>query len=548
MHTRVLGGEAGRRGFFGRRANRPRLIGLLIVAALGAVATIMLRTTGLALTAVGALLVFAATTGTHHGSVLARRAARRRWAERLDTGTVAFVPVGDRPPGLSERTDPDAVRAWNTYRDWPDGAEGMYWLQRDRGRPGIAWHAPTGEDAYLSVAFAVDGAIRGVADDRFLDTAATAFGDLLARYGSPTSLANRVQMLTRVVPVDSAFHEAWVWDALDWDTPDNTAGASGHEALVASYDEVVRRVAAGGLAQRHYVAVRWPLTSAFTAAAARRGPAQAGWRALMAAEIDTVTSHLRAARLGEVTALSAAQLAAVLRHLQHPSWPIDQAVDVDVDAPWVACEDEWSATRTYGPGPEDGPSSDGAAAGVQEWWHRTAVVPIEAVETGPRTPLWLGPLLWGLPHPIIRTLSIQIEIVPAAVARHGARTDLTADLADLAAQREKGVLTDDELTVALAAARGRLDDLAPGSGHHGAAWVAHLSITAPTRADLLEATAKISEAAGDAGITHLHWCDTQQAAAMACCWPIARGMAPVPAGPAAGIRGLLAGSGAKESM
>ncbi|MEO8224067.1 MAG: hypothetical protein ABI661_04625 [Gammaproteobacteria bacterium] len=536
MQTRILGGEGGRRSFFGGSHGKTRTIGLVIVAIAGSFLTILFSAVGLALTIAAFAVVFAATIRTHRGSPMARWQAKRRWKERLRTGTIAFAPVGTRPAALDNiegtRSQRKAgVKAWNCYRDWPDGAEGMHWLQRGIGEPGIAWHTPTGEDPYLSVAFAVEGQVRGIESDQFLESAMTAFGVLLARYGSPAALPNRVQSVTRVVPIDSAFHEAWVWGQID----DELAVQS----LITSYDEVVRKVARSGLMQRHYFVIRWPLTAEFMAAAARRGPAQAGWRALMSSEIASVRSHLRAAKFGNVAAVTAAQLAAVLRHMQHPSWPIDQAADVDVDAPWLPSRDQWSATMTQGPGPD---------GNIEQWWHRTAVLPIQAVETGPRNSMWLAPLLSQMPHPIVRTLSLQIEVVPATDARHAARTDVTTDLADLEGQKEKGVLTGEELAAGLVAARGRLADLRPGSGHHGAGWVGHLTISAPTRGDLLDATTKITEAAGNAGISSLEWLDTQQSAAMACTWPLARGMAPVAQTTASSVRRVLAGSGNKEAF
>jgi hypothetical protein len=535
VQKRVLGGEGGSRGFFGGSHGKTRTVALIVVAVFGMVATIALQGLGLGLWAGASVVVFLVTIRTHRGSPLVRLQARRRWAERAATGTVVFKPVDTRPPGLDPTTGSRAERKaktleWNAYRDWPDGAEGMHWLQRTPGEPGIAWHVPTGEDAYLSVAFGVEGAIRGIESDAFLDLAMKAFGAMLARYGSRSMLPKKVQSLTRTIPVDSAYHEQWVWEQLDPDAVPE---------LIASYDEVVRLTADAGLMQRHYFVVSWPLTAEFMAAARRRGPAQAGWRALMVTEIESVRSHLVSAKLGKVDPLTAAQTAAVLRHMQQPSWPIDQAGDVDVAAPWVASHDELSATIT------DAVSPDGRP---EQWWHRTALLPIESVETGPRSAMWLTPLLSRMSHQIIRTLSVQIEVVPGADARRSARTDVSYDLADLAAQREKGVLTSEDLTAGLTAARARLEDLSPGSGHHGAGWAAHLTISARSRSDLVDATAKITEAAGNAGISSLDWLDTQQAAAAACTWPIARGMRPIAKSTGSTVRGLLAGAGSKEAI
>ena len=71
------------------------------------------------------------------------------------------------------------------------------------------------------------------------------------------------------------------------------------------------------------------------------------------------------------------------------------------------------------------------------WHHRTAHVPIENVETGPRTALWLAPLLSRMPGQVVRTLSLQIEGIPAGLARGGARSDLAADIAEIESDRER---------------------------------------------------------------------------------------------------------------
>ena len=535
----MLGGEAGHRGFLGGTQGTARTVGLIVVAVLGVGATLLLQAVGLALTLLAAGLVYIATMRTYRGSPIARWQARRRWAERRRTGTVRYAPISQRPADLEDGPAPargrvaqrQASREWACWRDWPDGIEGMHWLQRGRGEPGIAWHVPTGEAAYLSVAFSVEGQIRGLESDRFLDEAMLAYGRLLARYASSSRLVNRIQSITRVLPGDSAYHEVWVWSQLD----DERAPL----ALVESYDEVVQIISGGDLAQRHFMVARWPLSATFVADAARRGPAQEGWRALMREEVSSLATHLRAAHFGQVAPLSAAQLAAVLRHQQHPSWPIDQAADVDVQAPWLASEDEVSATVVTAAGP------DGE---VEQWWHRTATFPIESVETGPRTSMWLTPLLSQMDHQIVRTLSLQVEVVPASDARRAARRDVTTDLADIESQKAKGVLTNEESSAALSAARTRLSDLSPGSGHHGAGWVGHVTISARSRDELIDATAKITEAAGNAGVDPLLWLDSQQAAAAACTWPVARGMKTVPAQAASTLRAVMAGTGNKEAI
>ena len=173
MQTRVLGGEGGRRGFFGGSQGQARTVGLIAVAVFGAVLTIALQGVGLLLTVLASGVVYVATVRTHRGSPLVRWQKARGWTQRRRTGTDRFAPVATRPEGLavaggSRRQRKAAAKVWAAYRDWPDGAEGMHWLQRGRGEAGIAWHTPTGEDAYLSVAFAVEGQIRGIESDRYL--------------------------------------------------------------------------------------------------------------------------------------------------------------------------------------------------------------------------------------------------------------------------------------------------------------------------------------------------------------------------------------------
>ena len=155
-------------------------------------------------------------------------------------------------------------------------------------------------------------------------------------------------------------------------------------------------------------------------------------------------------------------------------------------------------------------------------------------------------MLSQLRDQIVRTWSVQIEVQPSMDAREAARDDMTSDLAELAAQREKGVLTDEELLVARAAVDQRLADLRPGSGHAGVGWAAHITISARTGKELRAAMARMESAAEEAGIAKLAWLDGQQGAAMSCTWPFARGMRPISQSTAARLRGWVGGSLSEE--
>lgn len=538
MDERFLGGEAAHRSLWGTSVHRTRnmLLGLLFVVGIFVVPLAGLP--GLVGVAVVAVGIWGFTAETHTGTPWQRRRARRQWRARSAAGLAEFRPVESRPPELhaayisGARRDRAAIaREWNTYRDWADGAEGMSWLLAKPGVPGIAWHAPTGEDPWLSVVFPIAGQVSGIQGDTVVNARSRAFGKLLGALGSPSALAKRVQIITHVQPVDTASHESWVADELDESAP---------VELLYSYKEVMDRLGGGGLMQRHYAVVRWPLTTQFVRAAERKGPAQVGWIRLMGQEIDTIWRELNAAKLGPGRALSAAQTGAVLRHLQHPSWPIDQAGDVDPRNMWLPSADAWSYTAVRAPGP---------SGETETWLHRTARVPTAKMETSKRDALWMLPLMAQFPgHRVVRTVSVQLEGVPQQYARSRAKDDLTSDMAEVSAQRQKGALVDDDLTVGADAAKARVKDLKPGRGHEGLIYVMHVTVSAQSESDLRSACELMAEAAGKAGIRELEWLDPMQAAASACTWPLARGMEPAPSSAGMRVTSLLAGKPPKEAL
>lgn len=535
-----LGGEVGRRGFFGGTWPRSRIIGLVIVMPIGAFLVLMLQIPGVLITAGAVVVVWVSTMSTPAGSPLDRFRDRKRWKERLRRGTVDFVPFDQqRWDELCELVEVTSKKErgpiyaeLSTMRETPDGVEGMHWLQDERRQPGIAWHTPTGEDAYLSVAWSTSGQIKGMSANNYLDLCAEAFGKLQAQWGSPLRLPSHIQTITRVLPTDTARHEDWVVNELNPDSP---------IILRRSYDQIMRQLGRGGLVQRHVIVVRWPLTPKFMADASKHGEGLAGWKALMQNQIESATRAIRSARFRDVKVLTARQVGAILRHMQHPDFPFEQAGDLDspMDC-WVPSHDEWSYTETVA-------TPDGSDAPVS-WLHRTAVFPIAEVGTHARNSLWLSPLLTSLSTPIVRTLSMQTAIVPAREARLQARMDATTDIADIQKQKEKGELSIDGIDEMLGSAQRRLRDLRGGTHHQGAEWVGHLSISARSRNELIQAVQVVSEAADRAGIAKLEWQDTYQAAAHASTWPVARGMKPPAVSNASRVRGMVMGSGAKEEI
>jgi len=546
-----LGGESAHRGFFGARVPRERVIGILVVVGIAMFLTPLLGWWVIAVALVLVAGIILATIDTHRGSLLERRRRRQRWKERRRAMTDRFVPYdADRwgllttaleqtrkPASKAERRANQEARAdWMrelaAMRAVPDGADGMAWLQAARGLPGIAWHGPVGEDSYLSVAFSLGGQLRGLEAPEAVHAAAEGFARFLASRAPENSLLRQVQPLTRVLPADSALQEWWLMNNLDETAPP--------EAM-RSYEEVLIETGRSAMVQRHYIVGRWPITPTFVATAARYGEGRDGWRALMAAEIESVVEGLEAARMGPVEPLTARGTAAVIRHMQNPSRPVDYQAGLTPMDLGEASHDEFSAHVVEGIDPETGQAV--------QWWHRTAAIRAENMAVAPRTPLWLVDALVGRELDVVRTVSFHVELVPAAEAKQAAKVDIVRDMADHLSETANGKIGDDETSVRVTAAQRRRSDLAPGSHHHGVYWIGFVTVTASSREELARATRRFAEVCEtNLGIERLDWLDSYQSSASGSTWPIARGLAPHKASFSANAMNMLAGRGEKEAI
>lgn len=545
--VRHLGGEAGHRSFFGGTHSRSRIILLGVFIVSGLVLTPLIGWPGLVVGVVGSAITFLVTARTHRGTIMERRTRRRRWKERVTTGVDAFVPYDiaswDQAEQalqdarlLGRRARRDAVwqaqRVLTALRANPDGADGMGWLQHSRGEPGIGWHAPTGEAQYLSVTFVVTGQLRGIESTTVMTRAAEGWGSFLASRAAASNLVGSVQTMTRVLPADTAMQEYWVSGALDPEAP---------AEAVASYEEVLRLTGQDAMVQRHFITVSWPITQAFTDAAAKYGVARDGWRGLMELEITSTLRGLEDARLGRADVLTARQSVAVMLHQQNPSRPIDMVADVDPNRMGIKSHDEYSAHVVEG---------DDPISGVPvEWWHRTAAIRADAMATAPRTQLWLLDLLIGRDMQFIRSVSFHIRLIPANDAKAAARQDLVRDQAEALSRHEAGKFDTDDTDVAMSAAQRRRADLAAGSHHHGAEWVGYITISARDRDELARSSRQLEETcAASAGIDHLDWQDSFQCAASGTTWPIGRGLATTGRSVSSRLYARLAGRTEKESI
>jgi hypothetical protein len=545
--VRYLGGETGHRSFFGGTHSRTRvaLIALFIIA--GMILTPLIGWPGMLVGISGCGVTFLVTTNTHRGSMIERRLRRTRWKSRVQDGTDAFEPFEVGAWDQAEQTVRDAkglngrarrrarwsaARSLTAIRSNPDGSDGMGWLQHGRGEPGIAWHSPTGEPAYLSVTFVVSGQLRGIESSSVMARAAEGWGTFLASRAAPSVLVGNVQTMTRVLPADTAMQEWWVAESLDEDTPTDA---------IRSYEEVLRLTGEDAMVQRHFITVSWPLNAAFADTAAKYGEGRDGWRALMRQEVASTARGLTEAKLGTVETLTARQTVAVMLHQQNPSRPIDFVADVDPARAGISSHDEYSAHVVTGTNPMSG--------SAVEWWHRTAAIKADALATAPRTQLWLLDLLIGRDMQFIRSVSFHIHLIPASDAKAAARQDLVRDAAESLSRQEAGKFDTDDTDVAMTAARRRQSDLVSGSHHHGASWIGYVTISATSRDELARSSRQLEETcAASLGIDRLDWLDSYQSAASGTTWPIGRGLASARTSLSSRIYARLAGKSEKESI
>ena len=517
----VLGGESRSRTLLGgARRSRKQMAVWLSIAVATCFLVLFLQITGVVISVILAVIAGVAFLDDGSGgSPLRRWEDKRRWKERVRRGYVNFSPVAFRPDDMvpkirGSRSDrAKNEREWNSYRDWPDGVDGLNWLERRPGRPAIAYHTPPGEAPYYTVVWSVDGAIQGLHGDGFVAEGQWRFGQLLAGWGASMRLVSGMQTVTRMLPADSALHEVWLQDQLDPTTPAHLQEDLGH--LI---DEVSQR----SFVQRHFVVVRWDADSRLQALAGRRGQWPDGALDLMREQTVQVERRLIDAGFQKVRALSGPQLGAVLRHLQHPGWPIDRASDVSVDTCWLPSHDEWSWTEVTAGAPD--PVRPDLFQDATTWYHRTALLPVAALEVRARDGLWMSPLLTRMDEQVVRTLSSHILLVPASEAKVTARRDVTLDHAEIARDERKGRVASDAPEVSMSAATRRYADLRDGTGHHGVTWLQYLTVSAPSLDELRDACSLIEAGADELGYSRVDWLDTLSSAAQATTWPVGRGL------------------------
>ena len=504
VRTSRLGGEIRRRSLLGGRRSKVGNTALGIALGVGMLLMLLVGGVwgiGLAAALFGSTYLATSQNQNSGRSPAYSVALAWRWRSRTRQGETTVIPLhlAEPIPAPRNKAEKKAALLWaRQVRDEAPGLEGAKWLDVERGQPAVLLHTPPGETAYLSVAIEVDGQSPGMRGPAEYERASEAFGRLLARLARQDGFIRGVQSITRIVPLDSAAHERWAEEHVDLSAP---------AELLASYAQLVQMTARVSEMMRHYLVLRFPLTLDFTREAAELGEGEEGWVRLAAAQTSWVGGLAIAADLRNPRPLSQRRLAALLRHMQNPSWPVDQTNNVN--------RNTWLRPQRV---------ERDAVIVDEAWWHATASIPRTAVTSEPVHVHWIRPLLHGITTPVIRTISISVALQPAAAARRQAKEDVTIDMGARLETAKRGVIDDGSDALQLSASQQRLADLAPGSGIHGAQWTGFVSVSAQSPEALGRAITTVTDAAGECGIAWLDWCDRQHDAAFPATWPVWRGM------------------------
>lgn len=231
--TAILGGEAPSRGLLGggrsKRENKIRY-------GFGGAAVVAWYMTGgmggLAFAAVIAGIGFVLTLKTMSGgSVISNIVLHWRWRRRsrklltqfvppeveedLDEGlagppSAADPPADADPAKRKPAANPKRRKKLVPVRSVPDGVGNvrqMVYASPAGGTVSVLVHNNPAVPAYLTAVLEVEGQPTGLYEQEDIDASAERFGRLLVGCAGPTSLIRGVQVITRVVPVDSAEHE-----------------------------------------------------------------------------------------------------------------------------------------------------------------------------------------------------------------------------------------------------------------------------------------------------------------------------------------------------
>jgi hypothetical protein len=382
----------------------------------------------------------------------------------------------------------------------------------------IAWAPPSRPDAvlgflvhgedderYLTAALEVLGDGDGLRDIWEDNRQGHRFGTFLYGLSRPDLPVDRVDLSTRVLPVDPEEHRGWLAEHLNPAAP---------IMLQESMWELAEQAGWSGERYRTFLTIRMPRSALLARARLLTGVGQVEEDDVYAAAFDTVGQVSRdAANVGGLkvrAGLGPRALGALIRHTWCPSWLPDDysgiATALDGFMPYAA-------ERTH------------VAAGTTEaehWCHAVASVPKDGWPMTGVPYRWLEWLVTDVHPPVVRTITSQFPLMAKAEARRTAFVALTLDKATEEEGTRKGrVSTGEDEAQSTSSARTLADLIGPAAGTRPAL---RLLISARTSAQLAIDRERVAAAALEAGLNRLHWHDTRHHHAMLLHLPMARGI------------------------
>jgi Putative type VII ESX secretion system translocon, EccE len=434
---------------------------------------------------------WAKSTGSGRSLAPGPRAGHVSMVDRAGTRSTPLRPGGDGRPGpgpgparARSRVSPfDRLEVVGApFGPEPSSAE-MGMVVDGRARTATAVLAVRGHSF----------ALLGPADQ---DARIASWARVLAALAREGSEVHRVQWTESCLPDDgTAVRRHWADHAVLG--PDSPAGRS-YRSLVEESAPVTRR---------HQVMVALTVSSSRSSRSIRSaGGGRAGTGTVLAREVLAMERALDAADIAVDGVLGPGALRRVLGEsfaaAGRSGGGAPRVDDPDVaSSPWpwpMAVEPHWDAVRTDGT------------------WHATYWI-----AEWPRvdvTPDFLGPLLFS---PLRRTITLTMEPVsPSRAARQVAHAR-TADIADGELRRRGGFLVTARHSREKESVEERDVELA--DGHAQYRFTGYVTVTADTRADLVDACAAVEQAAGHARV-ELRQLYGEQEVAFTCSLPLGRGL------------------------
>jgi hypothetical protein len=504
--TALLGGETIGRGLLG--GHRTRVENRILAGALLVAVCVWLTGHVVADEPLGALIgagglfaaVYALTWRTPSGSSAgAQFVAEWRWWSRRRHGLLSFA--ADSRFALPGVRQPQVRRRRPPRREVPDGLGRVRMLEYRPpagGAVAVLHHLNPGGPPYLTAVLAVRGVEGGLLEEAEYDRRAAAFGRMLASLAKGTRLVTGLQLLNRVVPLDPSWHAAYAAGRMPADLPDQ---------LRSSYKQLIQFTRAASEEHRSYLVIKVPVAAV---AAPRSGPGESAEERWCRSVDDELSHTARLARqvgLGEPAALGPKRLAALVRSLQDPGYPVDQHGDVS----WSDCWQSTVAARDH-------------VLVNGRWATRVGHVSSTAVPPVPVGTRWLAPLVTDVSPPVIRTISVLLDLVPVREARQAAVRDATVDRGRIRERARRDQVDDGASEAQLTASAQRLRDLMYEQAA-GVRWGMWVAVTAAGGPAVRKASRLLEDRAVDCGLASIDWCDTEHDLAHATVWPVWRGMA-----------------------